>query len=176
MKTKKEKILVILYSIFAKYLPVSYHCGFAKKIRAFFARKIMDTTGTDINIERGAEFNSQVSIGDYSGIGVNCEMNGPVDIGKRVMMGPEVVVYTRNHAFNRVDIPMQKQGYGEYQKVTIGDDVWIGRRVIILPGVTIGSSSIIGAGAVVAKDIPPYSVAVGNPARVIKNRKEILNE
>ena len=54
--------------------------------------------------------------------------------------------------------------------IVIEDDVWIGRRVIILPGVTIGRGSVIGAGAVVAKDIPPYSVAVGNPCKVVRNR------
>ena len=56
--------------------------------------------------------------------------------------------------------------------VKIGDDVWIGRRVIILPGVTIGDGCIIGAGAVITKDIPPYSVVVGVPAKVVRRRKD----
>ena len=125
----------------------------------------MSNVGKQVNIEKGATFNGKVSIGDYSGIGVDCEMNGPVTIGRYVNMGPEVVVYTQNHAFNRIDIPMQKQGYDNVRPVVIGDDVWIGRRVIILPGVKIGEGCVIGAGAIVAKDIPPYSVVVGNPAK-----------
>ena len=60
----------------------------------------------------------------------------------------------------------------EIRPVIIEDDVWIGARVIILPGVTIGTGSVIGAGAVISKSIPPYSVAVGNPARIVKNRLE----
>ncbi|ASM48732.1 chloramphenicol O-acetyltransferase [Pseudoalteromonas espejiana DSM 9414] len=86
------------------------------------------------------------------------------------MMGPEVVVYTRNHAIDRVDIPMCQQGFKEIAPVYIEDDVWIGRRVIILPGVSIGKGCVLGAGSVIAKDIPPYSIVVGNPGKVIRNR------
>lgn len=172
MRSIKEKILLVLYYIFAKNLPESRHFPPGKKLRVFFAKLIMKDVGKNVNIEKGAIFRSQVSIGDYSGIGVRCEIYGPVTIGKYVMMGPEVVVYTQNHATSRVDIPMQFQGYTEVKPVTIGDDVWIGRRVIILPGVKIGDGCVIGAGAVVSKDTPPYSVVVGNPARVVKFRKK----
>jgi maltose O-acetyltransferase len=174
MKSKKEKMLLVLYTIFAKNLPQSRHFPIAKKIRVFFARLIMRDVGRHVNIEKGAIFNGQVSIGDYSGIGVDCEMNGPVTIGRYVNMGPEVVVYTRNHATSRTDIPMQRQGYDNVKHVVIGDDVWLGRRVIILPGVHIGEGCVIGAGAVVAKNIYPYSVVVGNPARIVKIRKDLL--
>lgn len=173
MKIEKEKVLLVLYLIFARNLPQSRHFPPAKKFRVFFGKLIMRSAGEQINIEKGAMFNKEVSLGDYSGIGVNCELNGPVTIGKYVNMGPKVVVYTQNHSSSRTDIPMQKQGYDDVKPVIIGDDVWLGRRVIILPGVTIGTGSVIGAGAVVARDIPPYSVAVGNPAKVIKNRRNI---
>jgi maltose O-acetyltransferase len=83
-----------------------------------------------------------------------------------------VTILTRNHAFVDTSRPMRDQGAGEISPVTISDDVWIGMRVIILPGVTIGRGAIIGAGAVVTKDVPPYCVAVGNPARVVRNRLE----
>jgi maltose O-acetyltransferase len=88
------------------------------------------------------------------------------------MMGPEVVIHTRNHRHDRVDIPMCQQGYDEEKPVKIEDDVWLCERAIILPGVTIGKGSIVGAGAVVSKDVPPFSVVVGNPALVIKTRGE----
>jgi long-chain acyl-CoA synthetase len=90
--------------------------------------------------------------------------------GDNVMMGPEVVVYTSGHCFDRTDIPMAEQGSTSPRAVTIGNDVWLGRRVIIMPGVTIGDGCVIGAGAVVTKDIPAYSVAGGVPAKVIKSR------
>ena len=89
------------------------------------------------------------------------------------MMGPDVMIYTKNHNTERTDIPMIEQGNTQPRKVTIGDDVWIGARAIILPGVTIGQGSIVAAGSVVTKDVEPFSVVGGNPARVIKVRKQV---
>nr|WP_312032312.1 acyltransferase [Hujiaoplasma nucleasis] len=148
---------------------------FAKFLRGIFGRCILKQAGKNINIEKGAVFNHLVSLGDNSGIGVNCEILGPVEIGDFVNMGPEVIVYTQNHEFRRTDIPMQKQGYSEIEPVTIGNDVWIGRRVIILPGVVIGEGAIIGAGAIVTKDVKPYTIVAGNPAKLIRSRKNIEN-
>lgn len=165
-----KKFFLILYRIIAKWLPISGKSKIAKMFRAWFGKKIMFSVGKNINIERGASFTAQCALGDYSGIGINCELNGPVFIGKYVNMGPEVIIYTVNHKTERTDVIMQMQGYTDPHPVIIEDDVWIGRRVIILPGVTIGKGSIIGAGAVVSKSIPPYSVAVGNPAVVVKSR------
>lgn len=104
-------------------------------------------------------------------MGYACEINNGVRIGKNVMMGPYVLIYTQNHCTCNADIPMREQGMLNIQPVTIEDDVWIGGRVCILPGVTIGHGSVIGACAVVSKDVPPYSVVVGNPGRVVKSRK-----
>ena len=87
------------------------------------------------------------------------------------MMAPEVLILGGNHRFDRLDIPMMFQGNVEYAPVEIGNDVWIGSRVIILPGLKIGEGSIIGAGSVVTKDVMPYSIVAGNPAKLIKMRK-----
>jgi maltose O-acetyltransferase len=173
VKSFNEKLWIIIYSIFAKNLPISYHLPLAKELRVFFAKRILKNVGINVNIEKGAVINGQASIGDYSGVGVNCELNGPVNIGNYVMMGPEVVIYTQNHATLSINLPIQLQGYDEVRPVNIGNDVWIGRRVIILPGVNIGEGSIIGAGAVVSKDIPAYSIVVGNPAKIVRNRREM---
>lgn len=174
MNINKEKIWILLYILFAKNLPISYHCKPAKILRGWFARKILKEVGNEINIEHGAAFNGECSIGNKSGIGVHCELNGSVCIGSNVMMGPEVVIYTQNHATMRTDISMREQEYNRVETVIIEDDVWIGRRVIILPGVRIGKGSVLGAGTVIARDIPSYSVVVGNPAKVVKNRKVSL--
>ena len=88
-------------------------------------------------------------------------------IGDDVMMGPNYIIYTRNHSFNRTDIPMNKQGMQDFKSVVIGNDVWIGARVIILPCVQIGDGSIIGAGSIVTKDVPPYAIVGENPAKII---------
>lgn len=169
MRSKREKFWLLLYIIFAKHLPQSSYMPIAKSIRRFFAKRVLNHMGIDVNIEKGAMFNSHVSLGNRSGIGIHCELHDYVTIGKYVNMCPEMIIYTKNPT-SRVDIPMQDQGYSEYMPVTIKDDVWLGRRVMIMPGVTIGKGSVLGAGAVISKDIPPYSVAVGNPAKVVKNR------
>jgi maltose O-acetyltransferase len=87
------------------------------------------------------------------------------------MIGPDVAIFTMSHKYGRTDIPMDAQGYS-YSKVRIGNDVWIGYHAIILPGVSIGDGAIIGAGSIVTRDIPPYTVAAGVPARVVRDRKE----
>lgn len=176
MWTIRKKILFILYGLTAKWLPISQHSSLSKKFRVFWAKKIITTCGKNVNIERGSFFTPQLEIGDNSGIGINCEVYGPVKIGDNVMMGPEVVIYTRNHKIEQTDIPIQAQGYTEDAPVIIGNDVWIGRRVIILPGTRIGNGCVIGAGAVVTRDLPSFSVSGGVPARVIKMRKAETGE
>lgn len=170
MWTLKSKLCFVLYKLTAAWLPISQRSGLAKKLRSFWAHRIA-SCGRDVNIERNAYFTPELTIGDNSGIGIDCEIYGPVTVGKNVMMGPEVVIYTSGHNFDRTDIPMMRQGSTEAAPVTVGDDVWIGRRVMIMPGVTVGDGCVIGAGAVVTKDIPPYTVAGGVPARVLKARK-----
>ena len=169
MWTTKQKLNFILYKVFAARLPVSRRLALAKKLRVFFARRVC-SLGRNVNIERNAYFTPQLRLGDNSGVGIDCEIYGPVTIGKGVLMGPKVVIFTDGHAFDRTDIPIGQQGMTKPEPVSIGDDCWLGRRVMVMPGVTIGDGCVIAAGAVVTKDIPPYSVAGGVPARVIKNR------
>lgn len=170
MWTKKSKLLFVLYKVTAQWLPISQRSYLAKKMRGFFCKRIATQFGKNVNIERNAVFTPELEIGNNSGIGIDCEVYGPVTIGDNVMMGPEVVIYTSGHKHDRIDIPMMEQGSSKTQPVIIGNDVWIGRRVIIMPGVTIGDGVIIGAGAVVTKNIEPYMVAVGVPAKAVKNR------
>ncbi|HPQ27813.1 MAG TPA: acyltransferase [Desulfobacteraceae bacterium] len=130
-------------------------------------------TGRNVNIEPRVNFirMSQTSIGDNSGIGYGSFV-GLTTIGKDVMMADEVMIISGNHHFDRTDIPMRLQG-GEDQRVVIEDDVWIGARVIILPGRRIGKGSILGAGSVITCDVEPYSVMGGNPARLIRRRSPV---
>jgi maltose O-acetyltransferase len=133
-------------------------------------------SGRNLTVGRRAYFGTgnEITIGNNSGIGKKAQIIGlgpesNLSIGDNVMMGPEVMILLSDHGHSRVDIPMNEQSCYS-SSIKIEDDVWIGARVIILKGVTIGKGSIIGAGAVVARDIPPYSVAVGTPARAIKSR------
>ena len=170
----KKHICRNLYYHIARKLPASEEIlgKISKKFRGFLVRHALDNCGRNVNIERGARFDSSISIGDNSGIGINCLVGGAAVIGRDVMMGPECIFYAQNHAFDRLDIPMNRQGFGEDRPVTVGDDVWFGARVIVLPGVRIGSHCIIGAGSVVTKDVPDYAVVGGNPARILRMRKE----
>jgi len=95
--------------------------------------------------------------------------NGGLELGNFVRIAPHVVIAAMNHTYENPDIPICKQGI-QSKGIKIEDDVWIGAGAKVLDGVTIGKGSVIGAGAVVTKNIPAYSVAVGIPAKVIKKR------
>lgn len=105
-----------------------------KKIRAFLVKKFSRYVGENVNIEKGACIGQGLTIGDNSGVGVRCIIGDDVTIGNDVMMGPDCVIYTTGHNHDRVDIPMIRQGMTPIHPVTIGDDVWIGTRVIIMGG------------------------------------------
>lgn len=160
----------VAYAATGKQLPQSCYCKTAMRIRGFFAHRICERAGEGINIERGATFSTSVTIGDCSGIGKDCELHGEVHIGNHVMMGPECVFYTRNHEYLRTDVPMCQQGETESKPIYVGDDVWLGRRVMVMPGVRIGEHSIAAAGSVVTKDVPPFSIVGGVPAKIIGSR------
>lgn len=170
--TVKQIFGKALYNLLGKHMPFSdskYNFG-SKKVRAFCGKLLLNHCGKNVNIEKGAQFSTDVSLGDNSGIGINATISGGVTIGNDVMMGPECLIYTANHGMARRDVPMWKQEFSERKPVVIGNDVWIGGRVIILPNVHIGDGAVIGAGSVVTKDVPPYAIVAGNPAKIIKER------
>lgn len=162
-----------LYYLIAQHLPCSngrFSFG-SKKLRAFCAKLILENCGDNVNVEKGARFGSEISLGNNSGIGINAQIENHVYIGNNVMMGPYCMMFTTNHRFDRIDLPMCQQGFTAPKPIKIEDDVWIGARVTILPGVRIGKGSVIGAGSVVTKNVEAYSVVAGNPAVLIKKRK-----
>lgn len=173
MRKIKKIIGLLLYNTIAKHLPTSFNILNVgqRRIRAFCGKLILAECGKKVNIEKNAMFSSKVHLGDNSGIGINARIQGTCYIGNDVMMGPDCIIYTQNHKFDDISTTMRGQGHQEEKPVHIGDDIWIGGRVIILPGVNIGSHSIIGAGSVVTKDVPPYAICAGNPATVKKYRK-----
>ena len=111
-----------------------------------------------------------VEIGDGSGIGAYNHLPNNIKIGNDVMMGPDIYIVSNNHSFDRIDIPMNKQGIIKAQPTVIEDDCWIGARSIMTPGRRVRKGSIIAAGSVLTKDFPEYSIVGGNPARLIKSR------
>lgn len=109
----------------------------------------------------------KVVIGANSWIGPHCVLhgNGGLRVGDNVMIASHCAISTVAHQHDRLDIPMSEQGV-HCEPVIIEDDVWIGTGAVILKGVRIGRGSIVGAGAVVTRDLPPHSIAMGVPARV----------
>ena len=108
-----------------------------------------------------------VIIGDHTRIGLHCTVIGPVTVGSHVNLAQGITVTALNHNFEDSQKRIDEQGVST-QPVVIGDDVWIGTNAIILPGVTIGSHSVVAAGAVVTKDVPSHTLVAGVPAKVIK--------
>lgn len=166
------------YEFFAKHLPASSSPGvgpFCRAVRYWFVRRLAAECGKRINLEHGASvsFGTGVRIGDYSGFGINCMVEGPVTMGMNINMAPEVVILRQNrHGYDRTDISMREQEDKPPRPLFVCDDVWVGRRAMILPGCRrIGRGAIIGAGAVVTKDVPDYTIVAGNPAREVKKRQ-----
>lgn len=113
----------------------------------------------------GLKVGDRSSIGPYSYIGCS----GYIEIGENVMISPRVSIYAENHIFADPKTPMIAQGVSR-SFVKIEDDCWIASHSVILAGVTVGKGAVVAAGSVVTKDVPPYAVVGGNPARVIKMR------
>jgi maltose O-acetyltransferase len=112
-------------------------------------------------------YGENINLGDNVFFNMNCMVidNNTVRIGDHAMLGPGVQIYTAAHP---LDAESRNQGWEVTRPVTIGDSVWIGGSAILLPGVTIGDESVIGAGAVVTRDVPARVVVAGNPARIIR--------
>ena len=164
----KQNVCYVLYRLCFKHFPSlkNNYKDPMSRIRRMLVKGYIVKCGKDVNIQEKADIGKEVIIGDYSGVGKRCLVQNGVTIGKNVMMGPDVQIYTRNHKYDRLDIPMIRQGQTDPKPVIIEDDIWLGTRVVVLPGVRIGTGSVIGACSVVTKDIPPFAVAAGNPARV----------
>lgn len=166
---------LVAYRLFAKWLPAStarFVGPACKAFRYHFCRRIFASCGKNVNIERNANFGCGfgVSIGDNSGIGINCSVPNDIVIGANVMMGPECTILALNHRFDRVDVPMCQQGSQEPRRTVIGDDVWIGREVLMTPGRNVARGTVIAARCLLCKDFPEYSVVGGNPSVLIKSR------
>ena len=104
----------------------------------------------------------------YANFNLTCVDDTHIYVGDHTMIGPNVVLATAGHP---ICPELREKEYQYNMQIHIGRNCWLGAGVIVMPGVTIGDNTVIGAGSVVTKDIPPYSIAVGVPAKVIKSRK-----
>lgn len=126
--------------------------------------------GKDSVVEDFSCLNNAVGdliIGDYTRIGLGNTIIGPATIGHHVNLAQNVTVTGLNHNYQDADKRIDEQGVNT-RPVTIEDDVWVGANAVILPGVTLGKHSVVAAGSVVSRSVPPYSVCAGSPAKAIK--------
>lgn len=128
------------------------------------------SVGKNAKIETGCRLIGapKINIGNNFYANGHCHLLGEIDIGNDVLLGPKVIIWSRDHKFSKSQL-IRTQGHLN-EKVYIGDDVWIGAGAIILKGVRISDGAVVAAGSVVTKNVEPYSVVAGNPARYIKTR------
>ncbi len=173
----------VLYYGLARFLPKSTTPllgPLSLSIRRGICKHLFQTDSEhkcrNLVVEQGAYFGSgkYFTVGDEVGLGKNFRsLNRVVTIDDYLMMGEDVLFLGGNHHMDRTDIPMGHQGGDGMTPLHIAGDVWIGSRVIVLPGCKrIGHGAVIGAGAVVTKDVPDWAVVGGNPARIIRYRSE----
>ncbi len=171
----KKIICYLTYKLIAKHLPGPGEFLMLGKMCHRFRSKISKPLFRDaaekIGVGKNADFDngSNIIMRDHANIGPEALISGKlgtVTIGKHVMMGSKCIIITQNHNY-------LEKGYEGFigKDVLIDDYAWIGHRVTILPGVKIGKHAIVGAGAVVTKDVPDCGIAVGNPAVIKKIRK-----
>lgn len=142
------------------------------------ARQVFGSVGEGVRVgycKKNHTYPQNIFLGDYVSVDKDSMLfacqEGRIDIKDGTILAPRCKIYTRSHNYECDGI--ETIPYDHVQlcgDVVIEEGVWIGESVIVLPGVTIGRGAVIGAGSVVPKDIPPYAVAVGNPARVVKYR------
>lgn len=141
-------------------------------------REMFGSIGEDvyIDIDFRCEYGKNIHFGNKVIVNMNCTFldNNRINIGNNVMIAPDVRIFTATHSVYLSERMPERTVKGASicdtiaHPVTIEDGVWIGGGAVVLPGVTIGRNSVIGAGSVVTKNVPENSIAVGNPCRVIK--------
>jgi len=166
------KVLLSLYYILLIHLPSSNIPGgkIFSLLRGYIVSKAIKSAGSNISINKGVVLSQDLELGSNVKINENVRIRKGVIIGSNVEIAPGVTILTSNHKIDRLDIPINAQGVTEVRTVNIEDNTWIGTNAIILPGVTIGKGSVVGAGGVVTKTFSANSIIAGSPAKLIKER------
>lgn len=144
-----------------------------KKLRYLYYKTKLKSCGDKVKFCSGVKFHicKNISIGNNVRIGENCRFSGigGITIGNNVSFGPEILIWSSNHNYySPNELPYDNNT--KKKSVFIGDNVWIGARSCITPGITIGEGAVIAMGSVVTKDVPPCAVVGGNPAKIIDYR------
>ena len=158
------------------YRPLFAACGtvrFGQGLSIQHARTMR--LGNTVRLGRGvflSEHNGTLTLGERVALSPSVHVSadeGQISIGAATAIGPGTIIRSSNHSFAKTDIPIMDQGHTK-GSIVIDDDVWIGANCVITPNVHIGRGAIVGAGAVVTKDVAPYTIVAGVPARCIGKR------
>lgn len=174
-----RKVYLLFYYLILTKLPSNNFplSNFSYRVKNFWLRKLL---GMKIHkssiIKSNVYFGSgkTLSVGANSTLGDNSTFDQNIIIKDDVVMGPEVMFITNDHDHSDPEILIRLSGSVECRPIIVENNVWIGARCIILPGVTIGEGAIIAAGSIVTKNINSYSIVGGSPAKIIKNRRNDL--
>ena len=170
----RRRISLLLYYGFAQHLPdLSFPGGkFYTSIRSFLCRQFLAEAGADIHIRPGAFLadGRYIYMDDRSSIGPGCRIYG-ARLGYGVVVGPNCVFLKENRGSDDLDKPVGFHDTTPINLPIVEDWAWVGERVIVLQGRRIGKGAIVGAGAVVTRDVEPFTIVGGNPARVIGDRR-----
>lgn len=151
------------------YFSCGRHCYLGRNVNIYNNVTLMDHVALDNNVELRNNSDQKIVIKSNCSVNRNSVIGGNVVIGDGCRIGPNCNIFGSNHEFSDINIPIYKQGLNSVG-ITINDDCWLGAGVVVLDGVTVGKGCVIGAGSVVTKSLPPFSIAVGNPCRVVKSR------
>ena len=158
--------MAFIYQVFFSRFP-------SRTLRKAFLFLYLGRVGKGSGIQSGCRFlnGKKIHLGDRNVINFGCLLDGrkfTIRTGNDVSIGPEASILSLGHD------PQSRNFADRGGDVTIGDRVWIGYRAIVLPGITIGEGAVIGAGALVTRDVAPFTIVAGNPARKIGERREDL--
>ncbi len=169
-KNNGEKLRIGKNVVLKGNLKIGKYVKIESNVKIYNNTEIGDNVIIGDNVELRSNGSSFVKIGNKTSINRNSIVIGLVSIGDNCAIAPGCVIVGSNHNFKNRDLNIKSQGLSR-KGINISNDVWFGANVVVLDGVNIGEGSVIGAGSVVTKSIPPYSIAVGNPCNVIKTRK-----
>lgn len=166
------RVIYALYQMVALNWPSRFGGVF---LRSILCQTVYDKCGKNLVVHKGAQVcRKNMFVGNNVQIGPNCSImsTGSLTLEDDVLIAPDVLIVGDTHRFDSREKPIKDQGWYESEPVLIKSGVWIGARVIVLPGVTVGAGGILAAGAVVTKDVPDFAIVGGSPASVIKYRPE----
>lgn len=174
----KRLLCLMAYYGFAKHLPDSSLPGgeLSTRLRSLLCRGFIANAGEGIHVRAGAFLadGRHLYMDDRSSIGPGCRIYG-AKLGFGVVIGPNCVMFKENRAYDDLNKPVGIHGTTPIKLPVVEDHAWVGERALVLQGRRIGKGAIVGAGAVVTRDVPPYAIVGGNPARVIGHRDKKLD-